>query len=209
MALCTAANDRFYIEDFTITPGETCTVSILLDNETQYTAFQTDVYLPDGLTIAQEDDEYIFDLTSRKSRDHNIASQLQYDGAIRVMSYSPNINAYKDNSGALVTFDIIASVDFSGPAVIALRNTLFTTTAGVEIAFSDEQCTVTVPATGNRGDVNDDGAINVGDVAALIEYLLTCDDSHISLYNADVNADTFINVSDIPSLIAMLLAPGK
>ena len=52
VALGAAATDRFYIEDFTISPGETRTVSILLDNEAEYTAFQSDLYLPEGLTAA-------------------------------------------------------------------------------------------------------------------------------------------------------------
>ena len=61
--LCAAATDRFYIEDFTIAPGETRTVNIILDNETAYTAFQTDIYMPAGLTIEMEDGDYIFDRT--------------------------------------------------------------------------------------------------------------------------------------------------
>ena len=61
-------------------------VSIMLDNEMAYTAFQTDIYLPEGLTVEQEDGDYVFDLTSRKGRDHIIASQVQVDGAIRIMS---------------------------------------------------------------------------------------------------------------------------
>ena len=167
-----ATADRFYIEDFTIAPGETRAVSIILDNEIAYTAFQTDIYLPDGLTIEQEDGDYIFDLTNRKARDHNIASQLQPNGSIRVMSYSPRINAYSGNNGALVTFNVIASNDFEGPATIELRNTLFTTTAGTEIPFSDETCTVTTPHTVQKGDVNGDGKVNIGDVTDLIHYLL-------------------------------------
>ena len=65
----------------------------MLDNATAYTAFQTDLYLPDGLTLLQEDGDYLIDLTARKARDHNIASQLQTDGSIRIMSYSPRIFA--------------------------------------------------------------------------------------------------------------------
>ena len=98
VAICAAATDRFFIEDFTINAGETLMVSILLDNETAYTAFQTDIYLPEGLTVEQEDGDYIFDLTSRKGRDHIIASQVQADGAIRIMSYSPSIKTYSVNS---------------------------------------------------------------------------------------------------------------
>ena len=89
-------------------PGETRTVEILLDNETAYTAFQCDLYLPDGLTVDQDDGDYIFDLTPRKARDHSIASQPQSSGAIRVISYSPHINAYSGNSGALVTCSVTA-----------------------------------------------------------------------------------------------------
>lgn len=144
-ALCAAATDRFYIEDFSISAGETRTVSIMLDNETAYTAFQTDIYLPEGLIVEQEDGDYIFDLTSRKGRDHNIASQVQADGAIRIMSYSPSIKTYSGNSGALVTFNVTATGNAGGETTIELKNTLFTTKTGTEVAFNDETCHVNIP----------------------------------------------------------------
>ena len=205
--LCAAATDRFYIEDFTIAPGETKTVSILLENEATYTAFQTDIYMPAGLTIEMEDGDYIFDLTDRKSRDHMIASQPQADGAIRVISYSNKINPFSGNSGALVTFNVAADADFTGPAAIALRNTLFTTIAGVEIPFVNENCTVTVPSVGKKGDVNGDGNVNISDVSALIDYLLNGNGnaSGIQLDNADVDSDGNINISDVTTLIDRLL----
>lgn len=203
--LCAAATDRFYIEDFTIAPGETQTVSIMLDNETTYTAFQTDIYMPAGLTIEMEDGDYIFDLTDRKSRNHMIASQPQPDGAIRVISYSNRINSFSGNSGALVTFNVSAATDFTGPATIALRNTLFTTTAGMEIPLGDETCTVTVPAVGKKGDVNGDGSISISDVTALIDYLLSGNANGISLVGADCNTDGSISISDVTALIDRLL----
>ena len=203
--LCAAATDRFYIEDFTIAPGETQTVSIMLDNETAYTAFQTDIYMPAGLTIEMEDGDYIFDLTDRKSRNHMIASQPQPDGAIRVISYSNRINSFSGNSGALVTFNVSAATDFTGPATIALRNTLFTTIAGIEIPFGDETCTVSVPVIGIKGDVNGDGSISISDVTALIDYLLSGNANGISLVGADCNTDGSISISDVTALIDRLL----
>lgn len=205
--LCAAATDRFYIEDFTIAPGETQTVSILLENEATYTAFQTDIYMPAGLTVEMEDGDYIFDLTDRKSRNHMIASQPQADGAIRVISYSNSINPFSGNSGALVTFNVSAATDFTGPATIALRNTLFTTTAGVEIPFGNETCTVTRPTISIKGDVNGDSNVNISDVTALIDYLLNGNGnaSGIQLDNADVDSDGNINISDVTTLIDRLL----
>ena len=203
--LCAAATDRFYIEDFSIAPGETRTVSIMLDNEATYTAFQTDIYMLDGLTIEMEDGDYIFDLTDRKSRDHMIASQPQADGAIRVISYSNRINAFSGNSGALVTFNVTAATDITGPVTIAMRNTLFTTTSGVEIAFGNETCTVTVPSPGIRGDVNNDQKVDIDDVTALINCVLTGDDSGIIAENADVFENGAIDIDDVTSLINFVL----
>lgn len=201
-----AAADRFYIEDFTVVPGETQTVSIMLENEVAYTAFQCDLYIPQGLTVEQEDGDYIFDLTTRKSRDHNIAAQLQMDGAIRLMSYSPHINAYSGNSGALVTFNITPNESFAGPATIRMSNILFTTTAGTEVSFNDEVCTVQCPCANMRGDVNGDGNVNISDVTALIDLLLGSDSSTYHAENADCNADGNVTISDVTTLIDALLA---
>ena len=121
VALFAAATDRLYMEDFTIQAGETVEVSLILQNATQYTAFQTDLYLPEGLSIEKEDGDYAFELTSRKSRDHFIASHDMPDGAIRIMSYSMNVNPFSGNDGALVTFNITACDTFTEDAIIELK----------------------------------------------------------------------------------------
>lgn len=55
------------------------------------------------------------------------------------------------------------------------------------------------------GDVNMDGKVNIADVTALIDYLLSNDASLISLPNSDINGDTNINIADVTTLIDMLL----
>ena len=199
VGLCAAATDRFYIEDFSIAPSETLTVSILLDNETVYSAFQSDLYLSEGLTATN------FALTERKNSNHTLTATVLPDGGIRLLSYSLKLKSYSGNSGALVTFDITASDDFAGDASIMLLGTVFTTAAGVEVAFSDETCAVTLPSTGLLGDVNDDGSVTIIDVTALIDYLLTGDASTINLGNADYNQDENVTISDVTALIDYLL----
>lgn len=56
------------------------------------------------------------------------------------------------------------------------------------------------------GDVNDDGLINISDVTALINYLLSGDTSLVNINNADVNQSQTINISDVTSLISLLLS---
>ena len=200
VALWAAATDRFYIQDFAIGPGETVTVNIQLDNETEYTAFQSDIYLPDGLTAAN------FALTARKSSNHSLTATILPDGGIRLLSYSLQLKTYSGNSGALVTFDVTANDDFAGDVTIALRNTLFTTEAGVEVPFDNEECQVTLPSEGIKGDVNDDGYVTIADVTVLIDHLLGSSVLHFNSDNADVNGNGEITIADVTALIDMLLA---
>ena len=55
------------------------------------------------------------------------------------------------------------------------------------------------------GDVNGDGAVNISDVTALINYLLTKDPSTIVIEAADLNGDQNVNISDATALINRLL----
>ena len=64
---------------------------------------------------------------------------------------------------------------------------------------------VTEAAAGLRGDVNDDKAVNISDVTALIDYLLN-PATVINEANANVNLDQDINISDVTALIDFLLS---
>ena len=58
----------------------------------------------------------------------------------------------------------------------------------------------------NIGDVNNDNEVNIADVTALIDFLLSQDSSGINMDNADVNQDQEVNIADVTSLIDKLLA---
>lgn len=59
---------------------------------------------------------------------------------------------------------------------------------------------------GLRGDVNDNGTVSIGDVAALIDFLLSGDTTSINLMGADANSDGNVSISDVTSLIDFLLS---
>ena len=57
-----------------------------------------------------------------------------------------------------------------------------------------------------RGDVNEDGTVNIADVTALIDYLLSGNADSINLDNADCDQDSNINIADVTALIDHLLS---
>lgn len=56
-----------------------------------------------------------------------------------------------------------------------------------------------------RGDVNDDGQVNLSDMTQLIHYLLNADNDDVNIINADVDMDNSITVSDLTQLISIIL----
>lgn len=205
--LSAAATDRFYIEDFIISPGETKQVSIMLDNDEQYTALQVDLLLPEGLTVEMEDGDYVFALTSRKASDHTLSSMMHEDGSIRIIVYSLNVKPFKGNSGALITFNLIADENFNGPAPILLKNMLFTTPQGIEIPFQNETTIVYSESISTMlGDANNDGKVSIEDAVALIDFLLSSNGESLNITAADVDENGYISIDDVVLLIDMLLA---
>lgn len=55
------------------------------------------------------------------------------------------------------------------------------------------------------GDVNGDGEVNIKDVSALIDYLLTGDTEGVNLANADMSQDHEVSIKDVSALIDYLL----
>ncbi len=100
-------NDRMSGEDVTLMAGETRKVSIQLNNEMDYTAFQMDLTLPAGLTASN------FQLTDRAGS-HTFDVNTLGNGKTRALCYSPAIEVIDGHEGALLTFDVKATDDIEG-----------------------------------------------------------------------------------------------
>ena len=94
--------DRMSGEGVTLVAGETRTVSIMLDNEMDYSAFQLDLSLPEGLTASN------FRLTDRAGN-HAFDVNTLTNGKTRALCYSPALTAIRGNEGAVLTFDVTAT----------------------------------------------------------------------------------------------------
>ena len=64
----------------------------------------------------------------------------------------------------------------------------------------------TEPVTVVRGDVNEDGDIDIIDVTELIDYLLNGNSTAINLENADCDQNNYLDISDVTTLVDYLLS---
>lgn len=156
--------DRLYINNFAIAAGETKDVEICLANANPYTAFQCDIYLPKGLSFYEEDGEYIVDLSSRKSRTHTIAANIQPDGALRVVSFSSKNANFTGNDGALMILPIVASSDMpEGPLEMSIKAISFVAD-NVEYDFPNVTATINLASGVALTKANEMNVYAVGNV---------------------------------------------
>ncbi|MFH1335945.1 MAG: dockerin type I repeat-containing protein [Candidatus Zixiibacteriota bacterium] len=83
--------------------------------------------------------------------------------------------------------------------------------AGIGISESDNYKANTgfIPAVGvKRGDVNQTGLIDIGDVVYLINYLYRAGSNPIPLETGDCNCDGVIDIGDVIYLINYLFKNG-
>ncbi len=199
-----AARDRLYIENFQIQAGETYRMPLLLDNDTVYSTFQTDLYLPDGLEVALDEGEYIVDLTDRVTNNHVVSTYQQPDDAIRIFVTSQNVRPFSGNSGAIAIVEIHALPSFSGTKQVSLRGTVFVEENGRRHDLED--CTAFASSGDNpivSGDVDGDGTVTAADVTVLYNYLLNSDST--ALVNGDQDGDGFITAGDVTVVYNILL----
>ena len=195
------ANDRLYIRDFEIVAGETKTIALILDNDTAYSAFQTDIYLSDGLEIEQEDGEYIIDLNSeRTAKSHVVSTFKREDGAIRIFVTSQNLATFKGNSGDIAYILIKATNFVPGSGTISLKNSIAAESDATRHILADSTAKAGELFT-LKGDVNGDGEVNIADINAIIDMIL----SGRSDATGDVNSDGEVNIADINAVIDLIL----
>lgn len=110
-------------------------IAVSLANVNDYTAFQLDVVLPNGMTIVSSS------LTDRAGESHKLYSRAQLDGSIRMLASSVKGETFKGNEGAVLFIDVQTNSEYMGGQA-ELLNILFSNTeAGVRSFRIGEQST--------------------------------------------------------------------
>lgn len=180
-------------------------LSICMDNVVDITSFQFDLYLPEGITIAKdEDDFHIIELSERATSRHTYESGDMADGAVRVICYSTKNTVFSGNTGEVLSIPVNVSSDLAdGEYEILVKEIELSTPA--EVAYN-------VPVTTSKisvfsyitGDVNGDDKISVTDITGLVNLILE-GAGYTANRAADVNEDGKISVTDITGIVNLIL----
>lgn len=198
--------NTFSIGNHTTLYGDTLFIPVTMENVDEITAFQTDLYLPEGFELLKDGDDYMVVLSSRKGRDHVIMTNDAPDGSIRVLSYSPTLKKFSGNDGEL--FYLTVKVPDNGDGIISypiwLRKTLLTTTDEQEIGVLETLGDIKVYFY-ILGDVDHSGTITVTDIVMTAKYILYQNPEPFVFEAADMNGDSKITVTDVVKIANLIL----
>ena len=112
-------NNKLYIEDFDIAPGETKTLDIILENEDPVSSLQFDITFPTGLSYVENSLEKVTSRITRTS--HSILAVKQEESVYRmgILSTSSEManSAVKLKEGALLRIQVKAAIDYKGSSI--------------------------------------------------------------------------------------------
>lgn len=187
--------------------GRTLVIPVTLHNVEGITAFQTDLRLPEGFQLLKQDGEYLVQLSDRAASDHVTMAHDAYNGAIRLLSYSPSLKPFSGNDGVLFNITVIAP-DSAGSFTIELKDTRLTTIDYEELESADAQCEVNVMPY-IEGDANDSGTVTITDVVTAARYILNLNPLPFAFDAADMSHDGRITVTDVVLIARAVLNAGS
>jgi hypothetical protein len=194
-------DNALYPSDLATRAGKQPTLGIAMDNESQITALQFDLVLPEGVTVANDEDGMLISLSTRALKTHTIAKSVQKDGSIRIICSSNNNAVFSGNEGSVVLVKLDISKDLAdGEYTVAVNNIELSSSDG--IAFHPENAKATITVGGViAGDVDNNGSVTVNDAVCIVRDILGLSNKTFVKAAADLDGNGSVTINDKVVLI--------
>jgi hypothetical protein len=159
--LTASATDEVVVADVTVPQGETATINVELKNEQEFTAFQMQLTLPEGISFVKNKRGNPTFEEGERFDDHSLSSSAI--GMFTCASFS--LAPFYDSEGVLMSINVAAADDAEvGKTVKAtLSNIEFTTLAAKRVQFDDITINITITAPTAIESLPDGSAIQSGE----------------------------------------------
>lgn len=189
------------LADAEVLHGNNVVIPVSMTNAEPITAFQTDLYLPEGFELLDAVP------AERMAADHILSKNKMADGGVRILCYSLSISPFTGNEGELFYITVSVPDDAAGDYTLMLKKSILTTAGeNAEVRCEDATSNLNVWAY-VIGDANGDGVVTVSDVVAVANYILGKNPQPFIFDAADVNGDGEITVTDVVLIARIVLNP--
>lgn len=202
-------DNTLYIKTVKASAGGVVKLSVNMKNSVAVQGYQFDLYLPNGVCVATDEDGFpLAELstqrtTTRKTDYFN--TTVVSNNIFRVLCGSSNGCTFEDNDGevAIITLKIADDVT-EGEYPIVLKEVKLSDNNSQSYSTSYMKSTLKIIEY-TSGDVNDDKVIDVADFISVANHILGKTPSVFISNAADVNVDGYIDVADFIGVANIIL----
>ena len=198
-----------YIENVKGSANGTVKLSVKMKNNVAIQGYQFDLYLPNGVSVATDEDgfplaELSTQRTTTRKTDYFNATVVS-NGAFRVLCGSSNGYTFDGNDGevAIITLEIADDVEV-GEYPIVLKEVKLSDNNSQSYSTSYMKSTLKIIEY-PPGDVNADRITDVADFISVANHILGKTPSVFISNAADVNIDGYIDVADFIGIANIIL----
>ena len=208
----TTIENGIYIEPFEATPGQQVTLSVKMKNTADIQGYQFDLYLPEGVSVATDEDGFALAEMSiartTKNKTDYFGSDFQSNGAFRVLCGSTKGYTFSGTDGEICTIVLnVADNLEEGELPVILKEITVTSKENVGYDTPYFKSTMTISSY-TLGDVNNDRKVNITDFTSTANYILGHEPAVFNRKAADFTGEGTINVTDLMSLANYILNGG-
>ncbi len=205
-----STDDQLVVDEVTASKGKTVAVGIGLTNkDTDLTAYQFDMTLPAGFTLAMDGKKYQVTKTARYEDDGQTLNVSAVEGSertYRFVSFSLSNSVITETSGAILNAIVeVADNVEPGSYEAQLSAIVFTKADGTQVKLNNVKFNFVVNSV-TKGDTNDDGDINVSDIVEIVNCIMGKPSAKFVKAAADMNGDGEVNVTDIVQVVSIIMA---
>ena len=197
----------FAAADTTGKAGKQTTLTLSMENMKDVAGFQFDLKLPEGVTVALDDDGELVASTSGRAAKLTMSGNQLSDGTYRFLAVSFQGKTISWGSGEVATLTLNIGEDVEeGDYTGTISNIRLTEDDSDQTTIlNDTTFTLTVKDY-LMGDVNEDGTVDVTDVVLIMKKVIGKEVGTFNEDAADVNEDGTIDVSDAVLTVKIILS---
>lgn len=191
--------------------GQQKTLSLKMKNTVGIQTVQFDLYLPDGVTVAKDEDGFdLIELSTERTtvrKMDSFSSRQISDGTYRVLINSSGGYTFDGEDGEVARVTVNIADDIAeGDYPLILKDIVLVNKSSEGFETEYVKATLTV-SDYSPGDVNSDGKVNAIDLNAIVNYILESRTFPFTFVEkaADLNGDRKINAIDVNMVTNMIL----
>ena len=195
------------VEPIVVEPGGSTDLIINLSNtETNLTAYQLSLFLPEGVTVQKKANGKYAYTANAERHDGNFTVTVKdaANGSILIACFSADKDVLTGSSGELIRLPIEVASTVTTSQQGSLGNIEFTDVNAQAYRTADVDFTISI-ADYLMGDVNMNGIIDIGDAVCIVNYLVNKQNTTFNAALADLNGNNKIDIGDAVKIVNYLV----